>query len=184
MRWLAKAVFVGLVAVAGCSSSGGDGKSATQLAFEQCTSSAVFDLLRVANQLADLLRFAQGLPNSGNVQRDPSQDPDPPNTYTYSIPFDVSGDGQADTTISGKITYPNDPSNGLSIGSKSDATFTLTPSGALPGPLSGSGQVSVTIEDQSSVALSGTANLSHGGCGGDLSATIRAPLRIGYADPL
>ncbi|MHC4340432.1 MAG: hypothetical protein ACYSX0_09510 [Planctomycetota bacterium] len=184
MQRLVTVVFV-LVAVAGCSSSGGGGKSSTQQAFEECASSAVFDLLRVANQLADLLRHAQGLPNSGNVQMDLSPDMgDPPNTYTYSIPFDVSGDGQADTTVSGKITYPNDPSSGLSIGSRSDATFTLTPSGSMPGPLSGAGQMSVTIQDQSSVGLTGSANLSHDGCGGNLAATSGDPLLIGYADPI
>jgi hypothetical protein len=60
----------------------------------------------------------------------------------------------------------------------------LTPSGSIPGPLSGTGQVSVTIQSQNSVALTGDANLSHDGCGGNLAATSGDPLLVGYADPI
>ncbi|MHC4409277.1 MAG: hypothetical protein ACYS0F_09760, partial [Planctomycetota bacterium] len=111
---------------------------------------------------------------------------DPPNTYTYSIPFDLDGDGSEDAVVTGKITFDRDPTEGIPPGTVADLTWNLT---AADGDVTGSGALHVVLGEAGAMQVSGNGSISDArdGCMFEFTVAESAPLSIGpfpIAEPL
>lgn len=133
-----------LCVLVGCSNGGGGGLTAAQVEILDCTRRTVVDVVRVLGGIERVL--------TGEV----AQTPVAGTTYSYELSFDGS-------TMSGQVTYPRDPAQGVPLGEDVVVTF------ALAGPLEGSGNATFNFSGAREATLSGGATLRNAaGCSSSL----------------
>ena len=116
MRYRAVLLLCALVA---CSSGGdGGGLTAKQVEILDCTRLTVTDVVRILGQLERVL--------TGEVLQTPVSG----TTFAYEVTFDGA-------TMSGQVTYPQDPASGIPVDEDVVVGFTLE------GPLAGSGTLTL-----------------------------------------
>jgi len=169
--------------------SGGDGEdaglSAAQTRTLTCARVVTVDLVRLLDRLEAALLAATGEPQDG-VTVLPSQDMgDPAFTYTYVIEFDGDNDGTDDTVVSGKITFPQDPVDGIPGATDIPLSYTMAPLGA-NGPLAGAGNLSLFFESGAQAIITGGGTLDDDatGCSGTLGFDTDDGVRVAFSQTI
>ncbi|MHC4847310.1 MAG: hypothetical protein ACYTEG_02520 [Planctomycetota bacterium] len=195
--WMLGCLFTLSVLVLACGGGSGDGGSNPPVAnlqalttqLQTCALVRTGDLSRILALLQPLFDAAadEEAAAEWEITIEASTDAgDPPNTYTYSIPFDLDGDGSKDAEMAGKITFDRDPTEGVPPGMVADLTWNLTAAG---GDVTGSGALHVVLGEAGAMQVSGNGSISDAptGCSFEFVVDEAAPLIIGpfpIAEPL
>lgn len=180
--------------VGGCGDSGGGTDfAAVQQALEECSQESLTGLLQVFYGLImvpDVLQGEAPLPGF-DVFVQLSVDPlDPPNTYDFRVAFDTNANAIQDTSIVGKVTFSEDPTDGLAPGATVQFDFTVQggdlASDGETGTITGSGDILATVGAiTEQVAITGTVSISDtagDGCTADLTFPLAAPINLFFFD--
>jgi len=197
MKKLSKCVAAALLCgslVGGCGGSSSN-FAAVEQAMVNCSQSSLITLLSVLyafDSVPDVIAGNGALPGY-DVQVALSVDPlDPPNTWDFSVVFDTNSNGIADSAIVGKVTFSDDPTDGLAPGDTLAITFQLqnTPvlaGGAPPenGTVTGSADLLATIgATEDIVTISGSATFTDSagaGCSADLVFPVGTPITLDFS---
>jgi len=190
---LAAAALVCGSLVSGCGGSSSTNIAAIEQAMANCSQASMASMLRALYAIVGVPDFIAGegtLPGF-DISALPSTDPlDPPNTWDFAVVFDTNSNGIPDSAIVGKITFSEDPTDGLDPGAVLNITFTIqnTPvvaGGAVEnGTVTGSGDLTATlgvlttqVDITGTITLTDTAN---GGCLVDLTFPLATPLHLDF----
>jgi len=171
--------------VAGCGGSSSSlNPAALEAAFQECGQGSVLNLMRLANQLAGLLQFAQGESGVPGTFYDFAPG-SATNTYDFTLIFDTTGDGVPDTSVVGTATFSEDPTDGLAVGATVDLSFdiyaTNMPLAGFPpqsGTLTGGGDLTVRITAPDRLTVAGTLDINDSGCSALLEFSSEEPLDV------
>jgi len=187
--WTRSAGLVLLAGMTGGCGGGGDGGNppvagALGPALEQqlqfCALARTGDLAQILRRIQVLLTAAADPSSAGDlgVAIAPSVEPgDPPFTYSYSIQFDLDGNGSEDATVSGKITFATDPTAGLAVGTTAELSWSL--SGA-EGNVTGDGSLDLVLGEPGAIEVSGGGSIrdARDGCVFEVAIDPAMPLVI------
>jgi len=176
-------LFVALLLTA-CSGGNGEdaGLSEKQVRALTCARATTVNLVRLLDRVEAVLLAATGEPQDG-VSVVPSTDMgDPAHTFVYEVEFDGDNDGADDTRITGKITFPQDPGNGIPGAMNIPFDYSIAPIDAI-GPLAGSGNATLFFEsgNQALVTGAGTLDDSATGCAGSIGFDTDTGVRIAFS---
>ncbi len=190
----AVAVFLYGSMFGGCGGDGDSDFAAIQLAMEECSQSTMTSMVNALIALVSVPDVIAGEdPTPGfDVNATPSVDPlDPPFTYDFSIVFDTNQNGVPDSAIVGKMTFSNDPTDGLDPLDTIQIDFTVQNSPLVAGApvengtVTGSGDLVVTLSaSPEQAAIVGTISLTDtagDGCAATLTFPEATPLNLDFS---
>jgi hypothetical protein len=157
-------ILIALMLAAGCGGSGGGVPSvdAELQELNACARATLISLARMAHHFGTLLRIAQGEPQSSDIDFFFGDDPvsPTPDDFEFGIAFDTDGDSLLDTSITGRVVFSEDPTDGLSPGATVDISFQVWNDGMLSGfggfetgTFTASGSVWMTIVSPTEVRI-------------------------------
>lgn len=186
------ALLLGGAVVGGCGDSGSTDFAAIEQALAECSDSTMTGFLQIFYALVNVPDVLQGESPLPGFEVDVvlSVDPlDPPNTYDFTVSFDTNGNGIRDTSVVGKVTFSEDPTDGISPGATVNFDFTVQGgdlAGGETGTITGSGDILATVgvvTDE--VRITGTVSLNDtagDGCMADLTFPLVNPVNVFFDD--
>jgi len=174
--------------VTGCSGGGGEdggGLSAKQIRTLTCARVSTIDLTRLLDRVEAVLLEARGDAQDGVMVVASTDMGDPPHTYDYEVDFDGYNDGTDDTRITGKITFPQDPANGIPGATDLPLSYDMAPINA-SGPLVGAGNLTLYFETGSQARIRGTGTLEDDetGCAATIGFDTDDGVRVVFSQPI
>jgi hypothetical protein len=181
--------------IGGCGGDGDTDIAAIQQALEECSASTMTGMVNALIAIVSVPDVIAGeSPTPGfDVNATLSVDPlDPPNTWDFSIVFDTNQNGVPDSAIVGKMTFSDDPTDGLDPLGTVQIDFTVQNSPIVAGApvengtVTGSGDITATLgASTEQVAITGTISLTDtagGGCDATLTFPVATPLNLDFTD--
>ncbi len=166
-----------------CSSGGGDGGGLgdAQTRALGCTRATTVNVVRLLDRIEKVMLVALGDPQDG-VTVTPTASA---NTFDYEVEFDADNDRTDDTRITGQITFPQDPANGIPGGMDIPVTYVLAPLGN-EGPLSGEGEGTLHFETPRQATVAGMVSLTDEatGCASAVSFDTDTTVRVIFSEPV
>jgi hypothetical protein len=181
--------------VGGCGGDGDTDIAAIQQALEECSQSTLVSMINALIAIVSVPDVIAGEdPTPGfDVNATLSVDPlDPPFTYDFSIVFDTNQNAVPDSAIVGKMTFSDDPTDGVDPLATVLIDFTVQNSPVVAGApvengtVTGSGDLTATVgADPDQVAITGTISLTDtagDGCEANLTFPVATPLNLDFSD--
>jgi hypothetical protein len=179
----------------GCGGDGDSDFAAIAQAMEECSQSTMVNLMTAFYAVVtvpDVIAGESPFPGF-DVNVALSTDPlDPPNTWDFAVVFDTNSNGVADSAVVGKMTFSEDPTDGLSPLATIQIDFTLQNSPLIAGAVvengtvTGSGSLLATLGAVPEEAtISGTISLTDTageGCDATLTFPVGTPLNLQFSD--
>ena len=142
----------------GCS-SGGSSPESIRARLENCAREGLVNLLLVTDEFGRIVEAVESGTTVGQISAVPSTDPsDPPFTYDVVGDFAAFREGPADTRLAGKITFSDDPTDGIDLQDTADCALQVT---SLGGPLTGALACRYAFTDVATLTLSGDVTLGN-----------------------
>jgi len=189
------ALLLGGALIFGCNGSSSTNLAAVEQALQGCSQASMTRMLQVLYGLVGIPDVIAGDPAFPGflVNATQSIDPlDPANTWDFSVVFDTNGNGIPDTAVVGKVTFSEDPTDGLSPLATLQFNFTVQntppPAGLVfeAGTLTGTGNLLATVGTVTEqVTISGTVSLTDtagDGCTANIVFPVATPLNILFTD--
>ena len=157
-----------------------DGPEAVQQALQGCTQTGFFSMLRLMDEVDEVVDVIQAGFNQEGITANPSTDEADPD-FTWIVSSDVSSSGSetADTRIAGKITFSEDPTDGIAFGSTADISLVIT---SLGGPITGNVDAVVTTVNEDTITISGSVAINDSDDGCNIAFTIPVSPGLSLSD--
>lgn len=157
-----------------------DDPAAVQQALQGCTQFGFFSMLRLMDEVDEVVEVIQAGFTQDGITVDPSTDQaDPDFTWIVSSDFSSSGSDNTDTRLSGKITFSEDPTDGIAFGSTADMDLVIT---SLGGPITGSVEALVTTVNEDTITVSGSVAINDSDDGCNITFTIPTSPGLSLSD--